>query len=98
MMVMYAAKVLTRRRYDSAKIIKNNPLALQDLAFNAIAVRANAQLQIIAKLGETIPEHLAICIKLHMRLKVCGMLTTNSTTREFCKMANPYAGSPLPIF
>lgn len=47
---------LRRKNYDFARIIDHSLFAVEDLAFNSILVRANAQLQTIAKtLREELP-------------------------------------------
>lgn len=50
---------LRNHRYDTAKILKHSRLAIQDVTFNAILIRANTILVDIAKtLGKKVPDEL----------------------------------------
>lgn len=50
---------LSRKAYDSRAILKSPKLAVADLAFNCIFIRANAHLQTIAKtIGQELPDEL----------------------------------------
>jgi neutral trehalase len=55
---------LRRKRYDINKILDHSLLAIEDLAFNSIFVRANTHLREIAKtIGEDLPDDLDKRIK-----------------------------------
>ena len=60
----YSISRLRRLAYDSRRILKHEKLLVEDLAFNCIAIRANAHLRSIAdEAGQKIPEKLSSNMK-----------------------------------
>lgn len=70
---------LRRKRYDTQAILSHSHLAIEDVSYNAIFIRANEHLKSIAKtIGKTLPEDLRANIR--------------KTKEEFEKLWDAYSG------